>query len=97
MKVIKENNFTNVFPMKIKCKQVIDMYGFSYGKENDFCGSELEIVATDIKKHNWDKYPDYSGTDYGVICPVCGKFVVVNENKIPKKILSNAKEIRLNG
>ena len=96
MKVIKENNFTNVFPMQVKCKKVVDTYEFSYGKEKDFCGSELEIDAEDIKKHKWFKYPDYEGVDYGVICPVCGKFVVIDKDEIPIKILKNAEEIFFN-
>lgn len=82
--------------MKIKCKRVVDEYGFAYGKENDFCGSELEIDAEDIKQHKWDKYPDYNGTDYGVICPVCNQFIAIDKDKIPKSVLENAKEIRLN-
>lgn len=96
MKVIRENNFTNVFPMQVKCKKVVDTYGFAYGKEKDFCGSELEIDAEDIKKHKWFKYPDYKGTDYGVICPVCGEFIVIDNDKIPSKILKDAEEIFLN-
>ena len=96
MKVISENNFSGIFPMKIKCKRVVDEYGFAYGKENDFCGSELEIDVEDIKKHKWDKYPDYSGTDYGVICPICNQFIAIDKDKIPKIVLENAKEIRLN-
>lgn len=95
MKVIKENNFTNAFPMKIICKRVVDRYGFSYGDEKDFCGSELEINAEDIKKHGWFKYPNYTGVDYGIICPVCKQFVVMQKDKIPSKVLNNAEEILL--
>ena len=93
MKVIKKNNYNNVFPMKIVCHQVADKYEFVYGKENDFCGSELEIEAEDIKKHKWDKYPDYSGTNYGVVCPVCGEFIPIDICKIPARILNDAEEI----
>lgn len=93
MKIIEENNFKNVFPMKIKCERVVDMYGFSYGKDIDFCSSVIEVEADDIKKHKWFKYPDYSGTDYGIVCPVCGKFIVIDKNKIPNKVLNTAKEI----
>ncbi len=93
MKVIKKGNYNNVFQMKIICQCVVDKYGFSYGKVNDFCGSELEIEATDIKKHKWYKYPDYSGIDFGVVCPVCGKFIVVDTHKIPIGVLDNAEEI----
>ena len=92
MKVIRKGNYNNVFPMKIVCQQVVDKYGFTYGGDHDFCGSELEIEAEDIKKHKWDKYPDYSGTDYAVVCPVCGKFIVVDTSKIPIRVLNNAKE-----
>lgn len=93
MKVVKENNYNNVFPMKIICHQVVDEDGYTYGKKNDFCGSELEIEAEDIKKHTWYKYPDYSGVDYGVVCPMCGKFVVVDTGRIPIRVLNDAKEI----
>ena len=96
MKVIKENNFSDIFPIKVKCERVVDAYGFSYGKEKDFCGSELEVDVKDIKKHRWFKYPDYEGVDYGVVCPVCGKFVVIDKNKIPNKVSNDAEEIRLN-
>lgn len=95
MKVIKENNFTDIFPIKVTCKRVTDEYGFAYGKKEDFCGSELEIMADDIKKHKWSKYPDYSGIDYGVICPVCGQFISINENKIPKYVIERAEEISI--
>lgn len=95
MKVIKENKFSDIFPMKIKCKRITDEYGFSYGKENDFCGSELEIEISDIKKHEWSKYPDYSGVDYGVICPMCGQFIPINEDNIPKNVLERAEKINL--
>lgn len=93
MKIIKENNFSDIFPMKIACKRVTDEYGFAYGNKEDFCGSELEIEPDDIKKHKWSKYPDYSGIDYGVICPVCGQFISIEENKIPKYVTEKAKEV----
>lgn len=96
MKVIKENNFSNIFPMKVICNRVVDKHGFSYGDEKNFCGSELEIIAEDIKRHKWFKYPDYKGFDYGVICPICGSFIVINQKEIPKKILDNAEEVKLN-
>lgn len=93
MKVIKKGNYNNVFPMKIVCQQIVDKYGFTYGKANDFCGSELEIEATDIKVHRWHKYPGYNGVDFGVICPVCGKFIPIDTCKIPTRILDGAEEI----
>ena len=93
MKVIKEGNYNNVFPMKIICHQVVDKYGFTYGGDHDFCGSELEIEATDIKAHRWYKYPGYNRVDFGVVCPVCGKFIPINTCKIPTHILDAAEEI----
>ena len=96
MKIVNENNSYDMFPMLVFCRRVVDTYGFAYGEEKDFCGSKLEIEAEDIKKHKWFKYPDYEGVDYGVICPVCGKFIVVDRNEIPNKVLSDAEEIRLN-
>jgi hypothetical protein len=96
LKIIKEGNFEHVFPIEIKCEKVVDKYGFSYGEEKDFCGSELEITAEDIKKHEWSKYPDYKGADYGVVCPVCGRFIAIDTDKIPKNVLDNAPSIRLN-
>jgi hypothetical protein len=95
MKVIEEGNYGNVFPMIVKCEMIKDEYGFTYGKSKDFCGSKIEIEVEDIKKHKWDKYPDYCGTDYGFVCPVCKKFVVVDKNKISQKILDEAEEIYL--
>lgn len=97
MKILKKNMFSNIFPMKITCKKSVDQYGFTYGDDKDFCGSELEIDMSDIKKHGWEKYPDYSGIDYGVICPVCGKFITIDRKLLPEYTLKNATEIRLNG
>ena len=96
MKIIKKENFNNTFPMKVECKRVEDKYGFAYGKKNDFCGSLLEIEETDIKKHKWQKYPDYEGEDYGVICPVCKGFVVIDKSKLPRTVMAVAEEIFLN-
>lgn len=95
MKVIEKGNYGLAFPMIVECKRVVDEYGYAYGDTKDFCGSKIEIEVKDIKKHKWNKYPDYKGTDYGFICPVCGKFVVVDKNKIPKKVLDTAEEIKL--
>ena len=96
MRVIEKHTPSDSFSMRVKCEQVVDVYGFSYGKAVDFCGSILEITAYDIGKHRWYKYPGFSDVDYGVICPVCGKFVVVDTEKIPSEILKNVKEIKIN-
>ena len=95
MKVVNEDKSFGVIPMVVKCQRVVDQYGFSYGKANDFCGSELEVEASDIVAHDWEKYPDYKGTDYGVKCPVCGQFVVIDKEKIPESIAKKAEKIRL--
>lgn len=95
MKIIEENNFNEIFPMNIKCEQIVDEYGFTYGEEKDFCGSLLEIDPSDIKKHKWFKYPNYEGVDYGVICPVCKQFIMIDSKKIPKHILISSEEIYL--
>jgi hypothetical protein len=95
MKIIKENSkFENVFPMRITCKQIRDKYGFTYGDAVDFCGSELEIEAEDIKKHGWEKYPNYSGTDYVVVCPICKSFIMIDEKLLPQKVKDNAESVR---
>ncbi len=94
MKVVGESEHP-VFPMKVKCRRVVDIYGFAYGKAVDFCGKMLEVDEEDVKKHKWFKYPDYTGTDYGVICPVCKKFVVIDKNQIPGYVKEKAEEIFL--
>lgn len=96
MKIIKTGKIANNFPMIIACKRVVDCYGFSYGKELDFCGTELEVEASDVRKHPWYKYPDYEGIDYGIICPVCGKFVPIDPELIPTQVKKTAAEVRLN-
>ena len=96
MKIIKKNEkFENTFPMTIVCEQVKDKYGYTYGEKVDFCGSELEIEASDIKRHDWEKYPATSGTDYGVVCPVCGRFLMLDADKLPQKVKDEAPSIRL--
>ena len=95
MKVIKKGDYPDVFPMKVQCQRVEDEYGFAYGEKIDFCGRELEIEKEDIKKHKWFKYPDYSGIDYGVICPVCKMFVVIDKKKIPTAVLTKSKKIHV--
>jgi len=95
MKVLVKGNYEHVFPMEVKCRRVVDKYGFDNGKEADFCGSVLEVDAEDIVKHPWEKYPDYSGVDFGVICPVCKRFVQIKTDSIPKLIQDAAKKVSL--
>jgi hypothetical protein len=94
MEVIEKNSF-NLFPMEVVCKRIVDENGFAYGSDKDFCGSKLRIDAEDIVAHNWQKYPNYKGIDYGVKCPVCGQFIVINTEKVPEPIKKSAKKIRL--
>ena len=96
MKVINQGNYNDTFPMKLVCKRVTDKYGFGYADSKDYCGSLLEVDESDIKKHKWFKYPDYNGIDYGVICPICGNFIVVEKSNIPNNVLDKAEEILLN-
>lgn len=95
MKIVEESYSFGVFPMKVKCERVTDQYGFAYGQEHDFCGSTLEVEVNDIVAHDWQKYPDYSGTDYGVRCPICGQFIVIDRKNIPEFAKKNAEKIRL--
>lgn len=95
MTIIKAGNITNNFPMIITCARVVDEYGFAYGEKLDFCGTELEIEASDVRKHPWFKYPYYEGVDYGVICPVCGKFIDIDPQLIPAHVKKTAAEVRL--
>ena len=93
MKITK-NNILKTFPMRVTCKVVYDEFGFHYGEEDDYCRSELEIYADDIVKREWSKYPNFKGTDYGVVCPLCGSFIVIDTTDIPKYILDNAKDFK---
>lgn len=94
MKVVGEAS-NPVFPMRIKCQQVVDRQGYTYGNKIDFCGRELEIEESDVKKHKWFKYPNDSGTDYGVVCPCCHQFIMIPEDKLPKYVKEKAEEIFL--
>lgn len=52
MKIIKENKFSNIFPMQIKCKRVVDCYGFSYGQEKDFVAVNLKLLQRILRNIN---------------------------------------------
>ena len=95
MKII-ENNSKRDFPIRVTCEQVRDRYGYTYGNPNDFCGSILEIEAADIKKHSWTKFDD-CGVDYGVACPVCGKFIMLDPDILNTQIKRDAPEVRIQG
>ena len=84
MKILERKNgyIGNVFPMKCKCHYQKDGYNLRYGDAKDYCGSELEIDASDIVKHSYSKYPNISGEDYGYICPVCKHFIPIDTKNI---------------
>ena len=86
-----------LFDQIIECKQVVDEYGLTYGEEADFCHIKIRVMGQDIKKHSWSKYGGPSGVDYGIKCPVCGSFIVIDSKEIPKRIQQTAEEVKLNG
>lgn len=96
MKILRRGTYENVFPMEVVCRRVEDEYGFAYGSNRDFCGSVLSVDEKDIEKHKWFKYPEYSGVDYGVTCPVCGNFIVISEELLPRMVKDTANEVKLN-
>lgn len=93
MKII-ENNAKSNFPIRVICEQIRDKYGYTYGAKNDFCGSVLEIEASDIKKHPWTIFDD-SGIDYGVACPVCGRFIMLDEDTLNAQVKQEAPVVRV--
>lgn len=86
MKVLERGK--SFFPIKVRCEQVVDQYGFSYGEKIDFCGSLLEVEQKDISAKKWYKYPEYHGIDYGIVCPVCGRFIPIQE--LPEYVKTEA-------
>lgn len=96
MKIVEEDSKTILqFPARIRCIQAKDGFGLSYGDNGDFCGRTLEIETADIKKHKWYKYPSLQNTDYGVVCPACGAFIVMDGDEIPRDVKDGAEEIWL--
>ena len=87
MKIIEVGNFNNLFPMRVKCERIVDENHFSYGAIKDFFGSILEVEVDDIERKDWSKYPDFHGHDYGITCPVCGKFIPISEDILPESII----------
>ena len=95
MKILVDNYTKDNFTLEIKCKQLIDKHGFCYGEAKDYCGSTLSIDAEDIRCHHWSG--GYSavntGVSYVVVCPLCGEWIEIPSEKIPKRIRDNAREI----
>ena len=95
MEVLKVGKKKGAFEINVECKQKVDEFGLVYGKEVDYCDSVLKVNENDIVKHEWSEYPDYKGTDYGVVCPICGSFITIDKKLIPTRVLENAQSIRL--
>lgn len=85
------------YPMMVRCKMSRNSHGLAYGKEASFCGGLLVIRENDVKKMQWRKidhmtHKKINGTDYGVLCPECGSFVLLNKSKLSKYIKASAGE-----
>ena len=66
------------FPMKIRCETDIDERGLSWHKKAAHCGSVLLITEEDLIAKRYRRgFKTY--IDYGIVCPICGCFVVVNK------------------
>ena len=87
MKILKEKK-----PLE-NWSEVVICTGGSWNQNGKVpCGSSLEINADDLLARNWSKYPNYSGTDYGVICPVCHCFTELKEDKLTNELKNIAKD-----
>ena len=85
MKILKE---PDKFKKIITCECIKDKHGYGWGDKEDYCGATLEIEAEDICRREWHKYYEH-GIDYGVVCPVCNCFIVVED--LPSHIKKNAR------
>jgi hypothetical protein len=86
MKVLEEIKPFENWTLKVECN------GLKWNQNNKVpCGSLLEIDKDDVIKREWSKYPDYSGINYGFICPICGCFTELNEKDLPEGMEDYAK------
>ncbi len=99
MKILVNNYENTDFKLQVLCKQTEDKYGYIYGNAEDFCGSTLEVEADDIREHCWSKgwSAPISGKSYVVVCPLCGEWIEISAEKIPKTVRDNARRIIRNG
>lgn len=73
--------------LELTCQENKDEYGFVWArKENDFCGSKLEIDVDDIFFKTWWKMSVGRGKDYLVKCPVCQNLIYIKPDLIPSYI-----------
>lgn len=93
MKIIENNSGKNSFPRHVTCEFTRSPDGYYYDERNSYCGSVLEIEATDIRKHHWQKYYD-SGDSYVVVCPLCGCWIELDPNTLPKAVKEKAELIQ---
>ena len=98
MKILVDN-YNNEFTLKVECKKTYDEYGFTYGDDNDYCNSVLEVSEEDVRVHSWSKgWPDnISGDSYVIMCPLCGAWIEIPEDKLPKRVKENAIPISRRG
>ena len=99
MKVLVDN-YNNEFTLKVECKKrTCNKYGFIYGNDDDYCNSILEVSEKDIRVHSWSKkWPeDVNGLSYLVMCPLCGAWIEIPEDKLPKRVKKNAIPISKRG
>lgn len=91
MKIIKE---PKEFSRTIVCHQVVDEYGRYWNKKEDHCGAELEFDSDDVLYRESYNYWNHSLTeDYGIFCPCCGSFVVIED--LPKWVKEKVKKENL--
>lgn len=83
MKVIVEREAS--WKLEVDCKKS------DWREDKLHCGSTLEVNQDDIVYREWSKYPDESGKDFGVICPVCGCFVKIEVHFLPEAIMAQAR------
>ena len=93
MKIIEDNYNYVQFTRTIRCELWIDNSGSTYHSSNEYCESVLKIDATDVKKHNWANF-DEKGTSYVVVCPLCGCWIELDPDTLPRAVKENAEPIQ---
>lgn len=93
MKIIEDNYTTANFSRRITCEFARSPDGYYYDEGNNYCGSVLEIEASDVKRHNWAKYYR-AGTSYVVVCPLCGCWIELDPDTLPRVVKEKAEPIQ---
>lgn len=90
MKIIEKKK-PQKWTLEIVCQQNKDEYGFVWGcKDNDYCGSTLEIDEDDIFFKTWWKLATGEGKDYLTRCPVCHNLIYIKPELIPSYVKKKA-------